>query len=125
MNQTDKIKAIMSKINEQDVAEADDSNFGKPATMMKASSAALKTAKKIVQKQADKNVISQAKIAGTVPSTNVNEAKKFGYDAINARFKKRTGSSLEDREKHYASLSKKFKQMLDDYKEKDKEKKGD
>jgi len=45
----------------------------------------------------------------------VAEAKKFGYDAINARFKKQTGSSLEDRAKHYAATSERLKKMQADY----------
>jgi len=53
--------------------ESEDDNFGKPATLMKASPEALKTAQNIVQKQADKNVIGQAKIAGAVPSQGVAE----------------------------------------------------
>ena len=53
--------------------ESEDDNFGKPATLMKASPEALKTAQSIVQKQADKNVIGQAKIAGAVPDQGVAE----------------------------------------------------
>jgi len=53
--------------------ESEDDNFGKPAAWMKASPEALKTAQSIVQKQADKNVIGQAKIAGAVPSQGVAE----------------------------------------------------
>jgi len=55
--------------------ESEDDNFGKPATLMKASPEALKTAQNIVQKQADKNVIGQAKIAGAVPSQGVAEGR--------------------------------------------------
>jgi hypothetical protein len=53
--------------------ESADDNFGKPAAMMKASPEALKTAQSIVQKQADRNVIGQAKIAGAIPSQGVAE----------------------------------------------------
>jgi ribosomal protein S20 len=53
--------------------ESEDDNFGKPAALMTASPEALKTAQDIVQKQADKNVISQAKIAGAVPYQGVAE----------------------------------------------------
>ena len=45
----------------------------------------------------------------------VEEAKKFGYAAINARYKKMTGSSLEDKEKYYKELSAKLKKQHDDY----------
>jgi hypothetical protein len=45
----------------------------------------------------------------------VEEAKKFGYDAINARFKKKTGQSLEDRAKFYAATSERLKKMQADY----------
>jgi len=44
---------------------------------MTASPEALKTAQDIVQKQADKNVISQAKIAGAVPYQGVAEGNRF------------------------------------------------
>jgi hypothetical protein len=53
--------------------ESEDDNFGKPAAMMKASPEALKIAQSIMQQQADKNVIGQAKIAGAVPSQGVAE----------------------------------------------------
>jgi hypothetical protein len=53
--------------------ESADDNFGKSAALMTASPEALKTAQDIVQKQADKNVISQAKIAGAVPDQGVAE----------------------------------------------------
>jgi hypothetical protein len=53
--------------------ESADDNFGKSAALMTASPEALKTAQDIVQKQADKNVISQAKIAGAVPYQGVAE----------------------------------------------------
>jgi len=59
--------------------ESEDDNFGKPATLMKASPEALKTAQNIVQKQADKNVIGQAKIAGAVPSQGVAEGSNELY----------------------------------------------
>jgi hypothetical protein len=45
----------------------DDTNFGKSAALMTPSPQAAQQAKSIVQKQADANVISQAKIAGAVP----------------------------------------------------------
>lgn len=48
---------------------------------------------------------------------NVMEAKKkFGYEAINARFKQLTGSSLEDRAKHYDELTAKLKKQEAEYK---------
>lgn len=48
---------------------------------------------------------------------DVTEAKKkFGYDAINARFKELTGSSLEDRAKHYDELTAKLKKQEAEYK---------
>jgi len=53
--------------------ESSDDNFGKPAAMMKSSPEALKTAQSIVQKQADSNVIGQARIAGSIPSQGVAE----------------------------------------------------
>jgi hypothetical protein len=53
--------------------ESTDDNFGKPAAMMKASPEALKIAQSIMQQQADKNVIGQAKIAGAVPSQGMAE----------------------------------------------------
>jgi hypothetical protein len=59
--------------------ESEDDNFGKPATLMKASPEALKTAQSIVQKQADKNVIGQAKIAGAIPSQGMAEGSNELY----------------------------------------------
>lgn len=56
--------------------ESTDDNFGKSAALMTASPEALKTAQDIVQKQADKNVISQAKIAGAVPDQGVAEGSE-------------------------------------------------
>ena len=53
--------------------ESEDDNFGKPAAMMKASPEALKIAQSIMQQQADKNVIGQAKIAGAIPSQGMAE----------------------------------------------------
>jgi hypothetical protein len=61
---------------------AEDDNFLKPAGMMQASPDALNTAQNIVQQQADKNVIGQAKIAGSVPSQGLAEgnlAKNADY----------------------------------------------
>ena len=52
----------------------------------------------------------------------IDEAKKFGYDAINARFKKQTGQSLEDRAKHYAATSERLKKMQADYEAQNKKK---
>lgn len=45
----------------------------------------------------------------------IKEAKKFGYDAINARLKKKTGKSLEDRIKHYEEISARLKKQQDEY----------
>lgn len=45
----------------------------------------------------------------------MKEAKKFGYDAINARLKKKTGKSLEDRIKHYEEISARLKKQQDEY----------
>lgn len=56
--------------------ESADDNFGKSAALMTASPEALKTAQDIVQKQADKNVIGQAKIAGAVPDQGVAEGSE-------------------------------------------------
>ncbi len=67
--------------------ESEDDNFGKPATLMKASPEALKTAQNIVQKQADKNVIGQAKIAGAVPSQGVAEGIEDNYNKNDAGIK--------------------------------------
>lgn len=50
---------------EKDVSE--DDNFKDPAAMMKASPEAIKKAQDIMQAQADKNVIGQAKFAGAIP----------------------------------------------------------
>jgi hypothetical protein len=71
--------------------ESTDDNFGKPAAMMKASPETLKTAQAIVQKQADKNVISQAKIAGAVPYQGVAEGMENSpvADAMFARLQQR------------------------------------
>jgi len=63
--------------------ESADDNFGKSAALMTASPEALKTAQDIVQKQADKNVIGQAKIAGAVPDQGVAEG------SVNDYFKRR------------------------------------
>ena len=52
----------------------------------------------------------------------IDEAKKFGYDAINARFKKQTGQSLEDRAKHYAATSERLKKMQAEYEAQNKKK---
>ena len=59
--------------------ESEDDNFGKPAAMMKASPEALKIAQSIMQQQADKNVIGQAKIAGAVPSQGMAEGSNELY----------------------------------------------
>jgi hypothetical protein len=90
----------------EDVAEGalDDSNFGKSAALMTPSPQAAQQAKDIVQKQADANVISQAKIAGAAPVTHEGEQQKGAdyrdpkevdyddeYDAMVARVKKLAG----------------------------------
>jgi hypothetical protein len=90
----------------EDVAEGalDDSNFGKSAALMTPSPQAAQQAKDIVQKQADANVISQAKIAGAAPVTHEGEQQKGAdyrdpkevdyddeYDAMVARVKRLAG----------------------------------
>ncbi len=45
----------------------------------------------------------------------MKEARKFGYDAINARLKKQTGRSIEDRIKHYEAISARLKKQQDEY----------
>jgi len=90
----------------ENVAEGalDDSNFGKSAALMTPSPQAAQQAKDIVQKQADANVISQAKIAGAAPVTREGEQQKGAdyrdpkevdydseYDAMVARVKRLAG----------------------------------
>ena len=58
----------------------------------------------------------------TKEEVEIDEAKKFGYDAINARFKKQTDQSLEDRAKHYAATSERLKKMQADYEAQNKKK---
>jgi len=69
-----KIMAMKKHIADIEALDEADGNFGQPATMMKASPEAMDTANAIVQQQADKNVVSQAKIAGTVPNQGVSES---------------------------------------------------
>jgi hypothetical protein len=69
-----KIMRLKKHIADIEALDEADDNFGQPATMMKASPEAMDTANAIVQQQADKNVVSQAKIAGTVPSQGVSES---------------------------------------------------
>lgn len=110
-------------IKNQGVAE--DDNFLKPAGMMKASPQALKTAQGIVQQQADKNVIGQAKIAGTVPSQGVAEgdAEKIGgrhdpveFDAM----VKRLGQQAKKKNVDISSLARRLQAAMkaDEKKEK-------
>lgn len=79
----------------QGMAETD--NFRAPAAMMKASPQALSQAQNIVQQQADKNVIGQAKIAGAVPNQGVDEGDKIGnmdadrFDDAMSRLKQLAG----------------------------------
>ncbi len=62
-----KIMAMKKHIADIEALDEADDNFGKPATMMNASPEAKAQAQSIVQQQADKNVISQAKFAGVAP----------------------------------------------------------
>jgi hypothetical protein len=62
-----KIMAMKKHIADIEALDEADDNFGQPATMMNASPQAKAQAQSIVQQQADKNVISQAKFAGVAP----------------------------------------------------------
>lgn len=74
-----KISNLQQRIKDaKGVTEGDDDSFTKPAIIMRASPKAMAKAQEILQKQADKNVISMAKIAGTTPSQGVTESKSFG-----------------------------------------------
>lgn len=61
------------KVAKEGMAETD--NFRAPAAMMKGSPRALSQAQGIIQQQADKNVIGQAKIAGAIPNQGMEEAQ--------------------------------------------------
>ncbi len=62
-----KIMAMKKHIADIESLDEADDNFSQPATMMNASPQAKAQAQSIVQQQADKNVISQAKFAGVAP----------------------------------------------------------
>ena len=63
---------------------------------MKASPGTLGRARNTIQRQADKNVMGMARIAGTIPSQGVDEEMLTGIDTIKKDTKMLTSMSLEE-----------------------------
>ena len=70
----------VKKIAETDMEENDDGDFGKLPASQQASPQAVQQAKDIIQQRADQNIVSMAKITGTIPEPLKNESKDDDED---------------------------------------------